>query len=70
MTMRTYTHLECWCGHKGMLKLSENDSIYSEEWSREEYIDGDHTGAKCGMTSTFEKEKTDCPGCGTAYSKT
>lgn len=64
MTMRTYTHLLCDCGHRGTIRLSENDQPYSEPWQNEEYLDGDHRARYTGTDSTFAKEGQTCPGCG------
>lgn len=34
MTMRTYTHYVCPNGHRGFVKITENDQPYSEMWER------------------------------------
>lgn len=64
MTMTTYTHLVCECGHRGTLKLRENDQPYSKEWSQETYIDGDHRQQYSGTNSTFHAAEQTCPACG------
>lgn len=64
MTMRTYTHLVCPCGHRGTIKLTENDQPYSANYERTDYIDGDHRAESWGVETTFQKQGIKCPNCG------
>lgn len=65
MTMRTYTHLACPCGHHGTLVESENDQPYSTEWSSIKYRDEDMRETRGGTHSTFAEAGMKCPACGT-----
>lgn len=65
MTVRTYTHLLCpTCGHRGTIKVSENDQPYSEPWETTEYIDRDMHAESPGAESTFAAQGDVCPKCG------
>lgn len=64
MTMRTYTHLSCTCGHRGTLVESENDQPYAAEWSSVRYVDEDMSQTRPGDHSTFAEAGRKCPACG------
>ncbi len=68
MTMRTSYGLTCTCGHKGTVKMSENDSPYSVSW--ESYsLDGfeggtfSKEGAAAGWPEVFANLQPICPQC-------
>lgn len=69
MTMHTRYPLTCSCGHKGSLKMTENDQPYSkmyERYSLEGFNGG--TYSVDGYTSlqvAIEQIKPVCPNCGT-----
>lgn len=69
MTTRSKEPLICECGHKGFLKLSENDQPYSALW--ESYSLEGFSGTSLTITSYREKPKDllaalqpSCPQCG------
>jgi hypothetical protein len=64
MTMRTFTRLQCPCGHKGSIVESENDQPYSKEWSSTSLRDLDSKGTYAGPNELFTKMQPSCPKCG------
>lgn len=68
MTMRTSYSLICTCGHKGAVRMSENDSAYSAAWESYslEGFDGGtfhKEGAAAGWPEVFAHLRPVCPQC-------
>lgn len=68
MTMRTFTWLQCNCGHKGAIVESENDQPYSKEWSSTSLRDLDSKGLYNGPNELISSMKPSCPKCGASLS--
>ena len=72
MTMRTTYPLTCSCGHKGAIKMSENDQPYSKAWERYS-LDGFNGGdfgveGFANWEAVFSALKPTCPKCGAVLS--
>ncbi len=68
MTMRTSYGLICPCGHRGAVRMSENDAPYSACWESYslEGFDGDtfhKEGAAAGWPEVFVHLRPVCPSC-------
>ena len=57
MTMRTFTWLQCSCGHKGAIVESENDQPYSKEWTSVGLRELESKGQYNGPDELFAKLK-------------
>lgn len=70
MTMRTTYVVTCPCGHKGTIKMSENDQPYSMMWesySLENINGGSYRiGGVAKLPEVFAALKPTCPQCGNA----
>lgn len=69
LTMRTKYPLTCSCGHKGAIKMSENDQPYSkpyESYSLENLKGGSYrVEGFAEWKAVFSSIKPTCPKCGT-----
>lgn len=69
MTTRTRYTVVCPCGHKGTIKMSENDQPYSKSY--ESYSLVDLNGSEFSIEGfaewpkVFAEMKPKCPKCGT-----
>lgn len=63
MTMRTFTWLQCFCGHRGAIVESENDQPYSKEWSRTSLRDLESGGTYHGPYALISEIRPSCPKC-------
>lgn len=68
MTLRTKYPITCSCGHKGAIKMSENDQPYSkpyESYSLENLNgNGFNVAGSVKLDQVFCKMKPTCPSCG------
>ena len=68
MTMRTKYPMTCNCGHKGAIKMSENDQPFSkmyESYSLENLNGGSYrVDGFAKWPGVFEALKPTCPKCG------
>jgi len=67
MTMRTQYPMTCDCGHKGFLKLRENDQPYSKGWEKYSLVGfygGEYSveGA-ASFDDAIKAMKPTCPEC-------
>ena len=71
--MRTKYPLTCSCGHKGAIKMSENDQPYSkmyESYSLENINGGSYqVEGFAKWESVFAAIKPTCPNCGSQLTK-
>lgn len=68
MTMRTIYRVICNCGHKGGIRLSENDQPFSSNWEKYSLIDlngGSFATTDPGLSweRIFKEIKPTCPKC-------
>lgn len=70
MTMRTTYPVTCSCGHKGAIKMSENDQPYSKPWESYSLANlnggGYRVEGAADWPAVFEAMKPTCPQCGIA----
>lgn len=69
MAMRTSYALCCVCGHKGTLRVKENDAPFSKSWESYsvEGFDGEAyevSGKMASLEEVFEAMRIVCPQCG------
>jgi hypothetical protein len=72
MTMRTQYPMTCSCGHKGAIKMSENDQPFSKCWESYslEDLNGDsyYVEGFADWPQVFNNLRPTCPVCGSQLS--
>lgn len=72
MATRTYYDLECSCGHKGKVRMKENDAPFTanyESYSLVGFDGGTHYAEPhCTLEEAVSVMKPTCPNCGESVS--
>lgn len=72
MTMTTKYPVLCDCGHRGLLRMRENDQPFSSQWERWSVSDLEggtyYTEGYITLDEAFTRLEPTCPKCGTKLS--